>query len=566
MKNHKVIVIGLDGATFELIMPWIKRGKLINIQELMAQGSWGELESTIHPLSPQAWSSFLTGKNPGKHGIFDFTWRKPHSYEVQLTNASHRKGKSLGKILSDYGKKVGIVNVPMTYPPEKVNGFMISGMDAPGENSNFTYPKELYQEILARFGKYIIGQRLWEYSRRGQERKLLEALKEMVRLRTDVSLYLFEKEKPDFFMIVYRATDVVQHIFWKYYDANHPLHPPQTKGLENAIYEIYREVDTAIGRFRKLMDDDCSIILVSDHGAGGNSNKSIYLNSWLKSEGFLEYLKKPIGKGTVFNDRLEQYLLSMKGRLARYIPSRLKIDLQRTFPQIFDKVASISYFSHIDWSKTKAYSEEIRTNIWINLKGREPNGIVNLEEYEDLRNELIKKIYSFIDPETNKQIFVKVYKKEELYKGDFLDNAPDLILVQDQREYELVPRSSLHVKRRKPIKVPSKVESQKDTKPSGGHRLQGILIASGKYFGRKQEQIRVNIMDVAPTILYLMGCPVDINMDGKVISEIISHEFVKSHKVLYSSSVTQKEEKTKREYDSVEQEEMKKRLKSLGYL
>lgn len=566
MKNHKVIVIGLDGATFDVMKPWMEEGKLPNIRKVIQGGASGVLESTIHPMSPQAWSSFITGKNAGKHGIFDFTWRKPCSYEVQLTNASYREGKSIWKILSEHGKKVGVINVPMTYPPEEVNGFLISGMDAPGVNSSFTYPSELYGEIVEHFGKYIIGQRLWEYSRRGKERQLLEALKEMVRLRTDVSLYLLESRECDFFMVVYRATDVVQHIFWKYYDSDHPLHPDRTDGLENAIYEIYHEVDLAIGRFRQVMDNDCSLILMSDHGAGGNSNKSIWLNSWLECEGFLRYVDRPQKKGTVLNDRLEQYLLSAKGSLAQYIPYRLKLDLQRIFPRLFDRMASISYFSHIDWSRTKAYSEETRTNIWINLKGREPCGIVKPEEYEDLRNELIDKIYSLTDPDTSRKIFSRVYKKEELYTGRFLDSSPDLVLLQDQKQYEYIPRSSLSMNRRKAIGLPTAYESRKDTKPSGGHRLNGILVASGKYFKENYSIQRAHIMDLAPTVLYLMGYPVETDMDGKIIREIFTDEFLAENTPTYRDTVGEGEPPVSRkEYEREEEQEIKERLKGLGY-
>jgi predicted AlkP superfamily phosphohydrolase/phosphomutase len=569
-KKDKVVVLGLDGATFDVMMPWIEAGRMPHIQRLMKKGCYGNLESTIHPMSPQAWTSFITGKNAGKHGIFDFTWRKPRSYEVQLTNATFREGKSLWRILSDKGKSVGVINVPMTYPPEEVNGFVISGMDAPGVNSNFTYPPEVYEEILDHFGRYIIGQRLWEFSRRGKEKDLLSALKDMIQLRTDVSLHFLKDRKPDFFMVVYRATDVVQHIFWKYYDPNHPLHPGKSDGLETAIYEVYKEVDTAVGRITKTLDDDTSVIVISDHGAGGYSDRSVYLNSWLESEGFLTYVDRPRKRGIVLNDRLEQYLLSAKGRLARHVPPKLKLDLQRMFPQLFDKVASISYFSNIDWSKTTVYSEEIRTSLWINLKGREPRGIVAPEDYETLRDELIERLKNFKDPETSEPVFAKVYKKEELYEGPFLDRAPDLVLLQGQKAYELIPRSSLNVKVRKALRTPASGEYKRDTKPSGGHRLNGILIAEGKYFKVEQEVTDNRIMDLAPTILYLMGLPVPADMDGRVMTDIFSDDFLDEYKVEYEYEECGSEdgtmERLPKGYGKEEQALIEKNLRGLGYL
>lgn len=568
MKNKKVIVVGLDGATFDVMMPWIKRGKLPNIQKLMEEGCYGNLESTIHPLSPQAWSSFITGKNPGKHGIFDFTWRRPYSYEVQLTNASYREGKSLWKILGEHEKMVGVINVPMTYPPEKVNGFMISGMDAPGTKSNFTYPPELYDEIIGRFGEYIIGQRLWEYSRRDRERDLITALKEMTRLRTEVTLYLMDRKKWDFLMVVYRASDIVQHRFWKYYDVNHPEYSKEGAAMfGSAIFEIYSDLDSALGRLLERVDENCSVIVLSDHGAGGFSDKSVYLNSWLESEGLLAYLDKSDRSKGSFNHRLEQHLLWAKSNLARYVPHKLKMDLQRFLPGLFNKMASLSYFSNIDWSKTKAYSEEVRTNIWINVKGREPDGIVEPgSEYENLRNEIIRRLSALKDGDTT--VFEKVYKREELYKGKFLEHAPDLVLLQDQSKYELTPRSSLLAKERRPIRVPSLEERKNDIRPTCGHRMNGILIARGKHVKKNAKIHRANIIDLAPTMLYLMGHPINSDMDGKVIEEVFIDDFLKNNEIVYKDepSEDQSAEKVLTVYDKEEQEIIEENLKGLGYL
>jgi len=153
-----VTVIGLDGATFRLILPWVKQGKLPTLKKMMDQGVWGNLQSTIHPLSPQAWASFMTGKNPGKHGIFEFVEHKANSYDLRYVNGGFVQGKKIWKLLSDAGKKVCVINVPFTYPPEKVNGNLIAGLDAPGLCSDFCYPPELLTEIIHKFGDYQLRQ------------------------------------------------------------------------------------------------------------------------------------------------------------------------------------------------------------------------------------------------------------------------------------------------------------------------------------------------------------------------------------------------------------------------
>jgi len=148
----------LDGATFKVITPWVKEGKLPTLAKIMEKGAWGELESTIHPLSPQAWASFMTGKNPGKHGIFEFVEHKPHSYDLRYVNGASVQGKKLWDILSDAGKRVCVINVPFTYPPNKVNGYLIAGLDAPGPHSNFCHPPELMAELTQKFGQYQLRQ------------------------------------------------------------------------------------------------------------------------------------------------------------------------------------------------------------------------------------------------------------------------------------------------------------------------------------------------------------------------------------------------------------------------
>ena len=152
----RVLVIGLDGVTFDLLGPWIEAGELPNLRRLMEQGAWGRLQTTMPPISSSSWSSFLTGVNPGKHGIFDFARRVPGTYDQELTNAARRHGRSLWRILSDAGRRVGVVNVPMTFPPEPVNGFLISGMDAPQISNAYSFPAILANDLRERFGGYRV--------------------------------------------------------------------------------------------------------------------------------------------------------------------------------------------------------------------------------------------------------------------------------------------------------------------------------------------------------------------------------------------------------------------------
>src|SRR5215813_2846442 len=172
----KVVILGLDGATFDLILPWVQSGKLPHFAQLLHQGISGRLRSTVPPMSPPAWNSFMTGKNPGKHGIFDFTGRKPQSYETSFINAAWRRAPDFWQYLTEAGKRIAVLSVPFTYPPEKVNGIMISGFDAPGiaglVDRSATYPPELCEEIRSRVGEYPMAPNLFAYTDPGE---MLEA-------------------------------------------------------------------------------------------------------------------------------------------------------------------------------------------------------------------------------------------------------------------------------------------------------------------------------------------------------------------------------------------------------
>ncbi|MBW2173068.1 MAG: alkaline phosphatase family protein, partial [Deltaproteobacteria bacterium] len=264
----RVYVLGLDGATFDLIAPWVSRGELPNMKRLMDEGSHGSLMSALPAHSAPSWSSFITGKNPGKHGIFDFIWA----------------------IASRYDKKVAVVNVPMTFPPEKVNGIMISGMDAPGIDSNFTYPTALSGEIKRIIGDYSLEAGLWSYINKGEINLAIEKQHETIDKRFEVTKYLMNNYPWDLFVSVFTATDRVQHAFWKYMDPGHPLYrPEEAKKYGDAILNVYRKMDHIVGYLLDHLSEDTVLFIMSDHGAGLCSNKTLYLNNWLCKEGLLEY-------------------------------------------------------------------------------------------------------------------------------------------------------------------------------------------------------------------------------------------------------------------------------------
>jgi len=575
-KKTRVLVLGFDGATFDLIYPWVEKGKLPNFKRFMDEGVHSSLSSVIRPASPQAWSSFITGKNPGKHRINYFIQRKQNSYDVRFINAKSRVGESVWSILSRHGKRVGVINVPITYPPEEINGFMISGMDSPGVNSKFTYPDELYTEIKEKVGQYILDSGMGGYVSSGKHVQSLKRLEQMTTQRFKTARYLYQKEKWDFFMVVFVAPDRVQHSFWKYMDPKHPLfNEDGHKRFGKAIENTYIRMDGILGEFAKMIDEDTVILVMSDHGAGPVSDKTIYLNRWFASKGLLKfkdelYSKTLSGK---FHARVRGLLF---GDVLRFIrrfvwkstKREAKEKLLKLFPKLRDKMMSLFFFSGIDMEHTKAYAEENRSIIWLNVEGRDPKGIVKPgREYEDLRNYIIQELESLRCPYTGQNVVEKAYKREEVYFGDYVHEAPDIVVMWN----DYTSRPSHTSKNRDFIRKISKEEMEElETKlhQNAEHRLNGIFTAKGQYVKRGIRVEYANIMDLAPTILYLFGLPVPDDMDGKVLTDIFEEKFLRNNPLRYEPSFRDKEADFISEdvYSTEESEKIKKRLKELGYI
>jgi predicted AlkP superfamily phosphohydrolase/phosphomutase len=569
----KLFIIGLDGATLDLMKPWAAAGKLPTFMRLLHEGVHGDLTSTIPPVTAPAWTSFMTGKNPGKHGLYNFIEPQPKSYEVRYTNARSRLAKSIWQIFSESGISVGVINVPMTYPPEPVNGYMLSGRDGPEDSTAVTYPQELYQELDEKFGKVSQQLHYLGYLKTDQRREaVLKSLEEMDDHYFRVTDYLLKTHPVDVVMVVFTSVDTVQHFFWQYMDRQHPQHTADGAAkYAGAILQVYQRIDDIVGRLTGALSEDTIVILMSDHGFHPTSARIIRLNRYLADLGLLKlhdtgqrwYYPRTLLHATV--TRLDTVV---RGTLT----PRQKAKVSQLFPQLRKKWEShYTGLSSIDWAETRAYCYEFLTFpscIWINVKGLRPHGIVNPGvEYEQVMHFIIDKLYELQDPVTGKQLISRIYRKEEVYRGRHLDQAPDLTLASWEG-VTFLGKSSFTDNGHQAVVEYAGGKPVAGGEWGGTHSLRGIVVLRGKPFQAGKQLEGAEIIDVAPTLLHLLGLPIPEDMDGRVLHGAFKPAFAAAHSV-----VTRRDGDCEREeyiqeqtYSDEEAVKVEERLRGLGYI
>jgi len=557
----KVVIIGLDGGTFDLIEPWVGEGLLPTFRRLMTQGAWGRLRSTMPPITAPAWSSFATGKNPGKHGLIDFVFRHPDSYDVLPVNASMRQGQSLWALLSEMGSSVIVANVPVTYPPEPVNGCLISGLLTPSEQSDFTYPPELADELRAE--DYCIHSP--QSYAKGDMDCFLRAIYETTELQLRVVRRLMRERPWDFLMYVFRGTDRLQHGLWHFMDPAHPLHgAPGTDRYSNAILAYYQYIDRQLADLLSQLDSQTVLILMSDHGAGP-FHKYIHMNNWLLDWELLRLQRGPTTKLkhamfalgmtplNAYNVLLNLGLGGLKGRVTK---GKGQKKLARFFLS----------FKDIDWPQTRVYSLGNAGQLWVNLRGREPMGTVAPgSEYDEVCQEVVERLRAMDDPETGERFVDQVYTREMLFQGPCVERMPDIVFVPKGfrylsfGEYEFASHRLMEV----------------SYGITGWHRQDGMVLLYGAPVQAGVHLERAIIEDLAPTVLYLMGHPIPAGMDGCVLTDALLPEWIDQERLTPvevlvgpSTGAVREHEVSKRgrPYSPDDEEAVRQRLQDLGYL
>jgi len=573
-KKGRVFVLGLDGATLDVMMPMIERGELPAFKKIMTSGGCGRLRSVAPPLSPPAWVSFATGKNPGKNGIIGFTRMVPNTYKLALVSGQDNQSRTVWELLSDAGKKVIVLNVPMTYPPRPVNGLMISGLDTPDVHSDFTYPPSLKEEIFSRFPDYRINLQLGGYLQSDRRRRTaLRMILDNIDSRYRVTEYLMDQYPWDFFIVKFNNPDIVQHHFWKYMDPDHPEYDPGcADDLRQAIFSVYRRLDEVASLVMEKLDEDTTFLVMSDHGAGARINKVVYLNEWLRERGYLKALdgrQRSHGRlksglpGRIFScgNKLLSFLFRNTSPKARIF---LKNLAPRTFSRLSLHFKFSGWLSAIDWSQTSAFLAE-QECLRINLKDVYPQGVVEKRDYLKVRDKIIRELKSLRDPETAETVFEDVLAREEAFGVPDDDTLPDIQLITREAKYDITGR----LVKKGAFSGNTFVRKESHARSANGmHRPEGVFFMKGPHASTGLKLEGLKLVDVCPTILFAMDMPVPMDMDGKVIDKAFQNDFMKTHPVEYKEYGRYREspEEPAAVYSSDEESKLVDNLRSLGYM
>lgn len=502
----RVLVVGLDGANLDLIKQWANDGKLPTFEKLMREGSYGYLESVIPTLTIPAWNCMTTGKNPAKIGCFSFIQKVYGSYDFRMYSSMVSKERDIWDILSDCEKEIFVLNAPNVQTAYKINGYMVAGCLCASEEK-LTYPRNLRDELYNNIG----------YEKDITDLDTLQIISDSEHSRRHMEItdkdcevtFHFMRKNWDFGFVVLTELDRVQHRFWE---------------QEDMILRHYQNTDRNLKGLLDRLEldgesDETTVIIVSDHGFGPNK-RLFFVNEWLMRKGLLAVRRTPVlGSIKILFSILKKPWISkmLRAPLMKFSP------LRRLYQRMFLSTGR----TPIIWDKTKAFSYAFGT-IYINLEGREPQGIVKQEEYEQLRSEIIEGL---------KKISVKAYKREELYHGEYLDLAPDIVIQTDDNVNTISGRVFYGKEFRERF--------------GGAHRINnGTFIAWGPNV-KENVEIAPKMCDVAPTILHAFGIPIPKDMDGLVLKEIFKGEPA-TREIKY-----EKLEENKR---------IKKRIKELKYL
>ncbi|MGQ9684271.1 MAG: alkaline phosphatase family protein [Anaerolineae bacterium] len=446
-KSRRVLVIGMDCAE-----PSLDFGRYLsylpNLRQLMATGRYGELETTIPAITVPAWSCMFSGRDPGELGIYGFQNRADYAYHhMTVATGDSVREPRVWDVAGAAGKRVGVIAVPQTYPVRPVNGCLVSCFLAPSTNSQYTFPAGLKDEIARVAPGYEVDVPQF---RTEDKAHLLQQVYDMTDARSRVVKHCLRTKPWDLFLFVEIGLDRLHHAMWSYADPAHRRFTPGSR-YEHAIRDYYAYLDAQIGEMLSLAPDDTTVIVLSDHGAKAMAG-GFCLNEWLIREGYLVLSQQPEGI----------------------------VPLSRC---------------HVDWSRTRAWGAGgYYGRVFLNVQGREPQGIIAPQEYEAVLRELVTRLEATIDPKGN-PLDTRAFRPQQLYRR-VNGISPDLIVYFGDlawRSVGTLGHGSVHT-------------FENDIGPDdANHAQRGLYIISGRGVGRSRGQVQRTWQAVAPTVLEALG-------------------------------------------------------------
>ncbi len=558
----RILLVGLDGASPYLVQAW--RESLPNLDALIREGASGTLQSTIPPRSVPAWYSFVTGANPAKLGVFGFSQRRPATYDYTFANFSYCRARPFWEWLDSANVPCAVIHVPGTFPPRKLNGVMVSGWPMPLNRGNliYTYPSWLSRKIDSGLPAPFEAVSPHSITPDNDELMLHERLR-ILQMHGDVAYRLLQEHEWQLALVVLSPLDRASHQFWRHIDVGHPHHDAKSApNMNSALKHVYEATDKQLGRLLELIDDRDYVFVVSDHGFGP-CHRSFYLNEWLLRNGYLvlqdERTAGSLSMGALFLARLTTPLFRLNDRspLFRRLSGPLKKRAISNF--VRDRYVRASgagrvRLNHlpVDWTRTRAYCPD-ESSLYLNLRGRDPQGIVAPgQEASHLLDELEERLQDIRDPHTGQKVSVDVWRKENIYSGPFLREAPELTVTMDNYRTNVFAELGHG--------------EIFDDKPlwSGNHTPEGLLIARGPDI-RAGQQSDAEIVDLAPTILHLMNAPVPIDIDGSVIMDLFEPDSAYYLREVRFEDLPLHDGST-HDLSPDEETEVAKQLKDLGYI
>jgi predicted AlkP superfamily phosphohydrolase/phosphomutase len=544
---RKTLVLSIDSGCWTYLEPLLSAGRMPTVAQLIEGGVRGVLESTMPPITPVAFSSFITGTNPGKHGIFGWTVRHADGGS-QPVSAALRQGVPFWHYLNQAGVRVGLFNVPITYPPQPLDGFLVPGIAVPRDTRSLTYPAEVLHQIEDRYGPYEVDvpQRLLD---RGIDIYSAAWLK-YEEMQTDAALMLMNECDVDVLAFNYASLDRLNHI------------SPRWEDLEATLTNIDAQIGRLVERY-----PEANFILMSDHGSR-RVKSAFLLGKWLVQNGYALYGEKSLDiprheinfalarylQAHGMNGTGEQVLRNLLRGLLTVVPSALRRPVWGAMYRAVPEALGYRFTERLDWDRTKVFATSNSGALFINMDGRSP-GTVTMGGYEALRDTLIRDLLTVRDPVARGKVFSNVYRREELYHGPAVAQAPDVIADHYDSTCDLIvdnnPRSFCFVNRLNRF---------------GDHTREGIFVLSGPDFvwtdGRAH---RASITDLPATLLHLYGVSIPDDFDGRVLGEFLAVEFMAQHPI-HAQAASEDSTGPQQEYSDREMEQMTEHLRELGYL